>query len=162
MIQAGILTTLILIWAGITYANHVHDKRLVIYGRVAREPYLVRWHLISTRWFRVFLHSILRPDEDRDLHNHPWAWGFSLVLSGSYDELGATTGHQWWYQTVRRFSWRAFKLSSFHRITNVRPGTWTLFFAGPRVREWGFRTEGGTVVDWREYLGLPADHTLED
>src|SRR5690606_8416676 len=49
-------------------------------------PYLERWYLLPrNRVLNVYLHRFLRDDDDRALHDHPWAW-LSLLLQGSYVE----------------------------------------------------------------------------
>jgi hypothetical protein len=50
-------------------------------------PYLRRWWLIPrNRWFNLYLHNILRDDDDRALHDHPWA-NLSILLRGAYREV---------------------------------------------------------------------------
>jgi hypothetical protein len=39
----------------------------------------------------------------------------------------------------------------YHRIAEVRPNTWTLFFTGKKIGSWGFLTEQGHV-DHERYL----------
>jgi hypothetical protein len=51
------------------------------------ELYLRRWYITPRSWpKRVFLHCILRPDEERDLHDHPWNFR-TIVLKNGYDEV---------------------------------------------------------------------------
>jgi hypothetical protein len=39
----------------------------------ADNPYLLRWWIIPrNRWCNVYLHKILRDDDPRALHDHPW------------------------------------------------------------------------------------------
>lgn len=47
--------------------------------------YLRRWRVIQTPLFALYLHHILMPDGDRDLHDHPYPFA-SLILSGGYTE----------------------------------------------------------------------------
>lgn len=50
-------------------------------------PYLWRWHLLPrNRWFNVYLHKVLRDDDDRALHDHPYD-NISIVLKGGYVEV---------------------------------------------------------------------------
>lgn len=50
-------------------------------------PYLLRWYIIpKNRFFNIYLHKFCRSDDDRALHNHPWAWNLSIIIKGSYIE----------------------------------------------------------------------------
>lgn len=114
--------------------------------------YLTRYKLIRTPWFRVFLHRIYRPDLDRDLHNHPWPRAFAVILRGGYRE--SVHGDHFWGFSHKAVavSTRAFLPGRYHRITHVKPHTWTLFCAGRRSRDWGFLVDGRHVPH-AEYLG---------
>lgn len=61
-------------------------------------PYMRRWYL--TRQHRllnnIYLHHILRSDDDRALHDHPW-WNVSVVLRGGYYEW---TPAPWWVEPM--------------------------------------------------------------
>lgn len=126
-------------------------------------PYLTRWHLARFKpWFRVFLHRIWRRDKDRDMHNHPWTTGWAFILWGGYVEKYTLDGGR----TVRyreRKRWRLYRLEPdlYHRIIWTYGKVWTLFFAGPRTRDWGFLVDGQHVPS-RTYLGLPEGHDFGD
>ena len=49
------------------------------------QTYLRRWRVIQTPLFALYLHHILLPDGDRDLHDHPYPFA-SLTLKGGYTE----------------------------------------------------------------------------
>ena len=162
MITFVLLTALLLFW----YVLYVRDNALEIRGQADGELYLKRWHLFRCKRFRVFLHRIYKPDADRHLHNHPWPNAVGIVLRGGYAETRSSCNPLLAYyygswgdcndgRVNVLYPW------TYHRITRVLPNTWTLFIAGRRSREWGFLTPDGHV-DWRTYLGLPADATLED
>lgn len=119
-----------------------------------QHPYLRRWWVIPrNRWCNVYLHQILRSDDDRALHDHPWP-NVSIVLSGQYAEVTVSrrTGRIlrrnpglscWPYGTVTKL--RQALSVVFRRATTphrlvvdpARP-VWTLFITGPRWRDWGF------------------------
>lgn len=133
-------------------------------------PYLIRW-AINTPLFGVKLHHILRSDEDRDLHDHPWSF-LSVILRGGYWEHQATepltgpvtdprcdlrytaTGRP---VTTRRWYgpgsvlWRP--SPSPHRLElPAGQSAWSLVITGPKNREWGFRTICGWIPSgeyWR-------------
>jgi hypothetical protein len=48
-------------------------------------PYMDRF-VLQTPWFEVRLHHILRSDDDRALHDHPFSFT-SLLLTGGYREV---------------------------------------------------------------------------
>lgn len=45
--------------------------------------YLRRFFLFKSRWGNIYLHHILRSDDDPDPHDHPWDFT-SLILRGGY------------------------------------------------------------------------------
>ena len=101
-------------------------------------PYLERYYVGQLFGVTFYLHRFVRSDSERNLHNHPWGWGHSLVLRGGYDEEVLTdlvphvneAGGLVEIRTVR--FWNRINGNYFHRIVGVAPGTWTLFFHGPR------------------------------
>lgn len=127
-------------------------------------PYLVRWSL-TTPFGDIKLHHILRSDEERDLHDHPWSF-VSLILWGGYWEhtaefvfgdprydyrdsvSGLPSTRRTWHgpgSILRR------PAPSPHRLELPRGrSAWTLVITGPRTREWGFRTICGWLP-WNEY-----------
>ncbi len=124
--------------------------------RKGGEPYLERYYVGHLFGVTFYLHRFVSSDQEEHLHNHPWEWAKSLILSGSYDEevvidLCANL-HNGCYTTTRtvRF-WNDIGPNHFHRIANAKPGTWSLFFHGKRQRVkvgqcsvskgWGFLTK---------------------
>lgn len=111
-------------------------------------PYLRRWWLVPrNRWCNVYLHQILRSDDDRALHDHPW-WNVSIILRGSYIEV--MPGQRDKYRNVGSVVFR--RAEQLHRlvIDKISGPAWTLFITGPRVREWGFQCPKGWVP-WHEF-----------
>lgn len=118
----------------------------VIIGDDPLAPYMRRWWLVPRNEFaNVYLHEILRSDDDRALHDHPWA-NTSLVLSGRYIE------HTPEGSFAREAGFVGSReAESSHRL-EILPGerAITLFFTGPKVREWGFRCPKGWV-HWKDF-----------
>lgn len=111
--------------------------------------YLRRLRIIQTPWFGVYLHETTHPDQDRDLHDHPWNF-WSFVLKGGYTELFTLDGNTK-TNKFNRFSFHKMSRLAFHKITELNNvPTWTVIFAGKRVREWGFSTDNGWIP-WYEY-----------
>lgn len=117
-------------------------------------PYLLRWFVIPRNpVFNIYVHRFLRSDDDRALHDHPWAW-CSILLQGSYVEwrkpkLGSllllNTQH-FEAPSVRCHGPRfAHRLELMPNIECV-----TLFITGPRVRNWGFHCPQGWVP-WQQF-----------
>jgi len=127
-------------------------------------PYMLRWWVIPrNKWFNVYLHHFLRPDDDRALHDHPW-WNLSLLLKGHYWEIlpcnpDKPLGPS--YSTMRTAGAMVFRRpEAAHRIDldvdyaaavsagrDVYRSCWTLFITGPRIRDWGFWCPQG----WRPW-----------
>lgn len=148
----------------------------------ADAPYLRRWHVLPrNRIFNLYLHHFLRDDDDRALHDHPWAW-CSLVLAGGYYEHTIAAGG------IHRRRWRpagSVRISGprrahrieLHKHWVTRPGTvrdgadvsqitqhqtvtcFTLFATGPTVRNWGFHCPQRGWVPWQDFTD-PADPGL--
>lgn len=116
-------------------------------------PYMARIYLCPW-WFprQVYLHRILISDDT--LHDHPYEWSLSFLLSGSYREARARPVTIWpgspeervvLAQTDRRKRWLNYIPSgAFHALELDRGPVWTLFVCGSRKhpdgspREWGF------------------------
>lgn len=110
------------------------------------DPYLLRWFVIPrNRFFNIYLHCFCRSDDDRALHDHPWA-NASLLLRGRYVEHTIDAGGVHKRRELRagdfRFRWSG---KFAHRVELVDGRCWTLFFTGPRYREWGFHCDRGWV-----------------
>lgn len=63
--------------------------RWYVFSSDSGSPYLGRIyiiHLLRSLLPALYVHRIFRSDEDRELHNHPWKWALSLVVTGGYIE----------------------------------------------------------------------------
>lgn len=118
-------------------------------------PYMLRWWVIPrNRWFNIYLHHILRDDDDRALHDHPWV-NVSIVLKGGYFEVMGPGITKWRGRGSIVFR----RPTAAHRLVvkhvDGKGDCWSLFITGPRVREWGFLCPQGWR-DWRVFTA-PAD-----
>lgn len=116
-------------------------------------PYILRWWVIPrNRFFNVYLHKIMRSDDERALHDHPW-WNLSIVLRGGYEEI-----------MPRATKWRGpgsvvlRRATAAHRLViPIRNGgirfCWSLFITGPKIRDWGFHCPQG----WRHWKIFVAE-----
>lgn len=143
------------------------DADFAIGGR--DNPYLLRWWLTPwsrlyrrvpeerrTRWQRfvvslpgIYLHWVLRSDDDRALHDHPW-WNASLLLRGSYVEHKIAAGGVHYRTRVNAGDVVLRTARAAHRLEIDAGPCWSLFFFGPRVRDWGFHCKTGWV-HWRVF-----------
>lgn len=109
------------------------------------DVYLDRLYVVQTPLFGVMLHRIYRPDNQRDLHDHPWNF-FSVILLGHYVEDTAQGPKR-----RRWFNWKRAEDRHSIRECSRRP-VWTLVFTGRKRRTWGFWVDSGTRwVKWTEY-----------
>lgn len=129
--------------------------------------YLRRFYLYrGKKRPHIFLHHILRSDDDRALHDHPWAFT-SIMLSGRYTEISPFTdqrmesfydvrfdpcyGGHLFSERIRAFAIIRHKAQDRHRLY-LNPGetVWTLVFAGERERDWGFWMHG-EFTHWKKF-----------
>jgi hypothetical protein len=118
----------------------------------AEDPYMWRWWLIPrNRFFNVYLHCFWRSDDDRALHDHPWA-NCSILLAGKYVEHTISAGGVN-VRTERVAPAIKFRLSGrfAHRVELVDGNCWTLFITGPRYRQWGFHCPDKGWVHWEDF-----------
>ena len=109
--------------------------------------------------FGARVHHILRSDEGRNFHDHPWPY-LTIILRGGYWELQPEFIDNVVSRVVRTWhgpgSVLLRRANSWHRLELPEDQTaWTLFCTGPKVQHWGFLV-GRRKVGWREYLGVPA------
>ncbi len=115
-------------------------------------PYLQRWWLIRrNRVCNIYVHRFLRSDDDRALHDHPWA-SLTWCLDGGYIEHMRDQ-----VRVVRPGDIVGRRAATAHRVelhTGYRAllprYAMTLFITGPKIREWGFHCPRGWV-HWRDF-----------
>lgn len=125
------------------------------------DPYLERWFIARDRFVaNAYLHRFHKSDDDRALHDHPWA-SESLILFGQYYEHTQQADG-----TTRKTLYgpgdhRVRTAETAHRIELVSDAPCvTLFLTGPKDREWGFHCPNGWV-HWSRFVdtgnpGLPG------
>lgn len=135
------------------------------------KPYLERYYLGTLLGVRIYIHRFVGSDPARGLHDHPWPWAGSVVLSGWYwEELRGTEVVR---RRVRWFNWLTG--DSFHRVvlprmaqsirddqnfhlgwTQVDKPCWTLFFhRATYTKPWGFLR---TVSDDPQLIWVPHNY----
>ncbi|MBP5969417.1 hypothetical protein [Pseudomonas iridis] len=151
------------------------------------EMYMGRWWLFnpydrdshrSRLWWcpwSVRIHHIKRPDNDRDLHDHPWN-ARTIILRGGYTEQRLLQADDPALQQLlmktaelrqsfdapfeateyidrRPGDTASLSYGEYHRIDSVVDGgAFTLFISGPYQGTWGFLVSG-VKVPWRTYTG---------
>lgn len=110
--------------------------------------FIVRLHVLKTPWFAICIHWLNAPDPEPYLHDHPVTF-LSLILRGGYTEYRNTTKPIDIRNHVR-FNFIRASIQDRHTIVQVKPGTITLCFMGPKTREWGYHTPDGWVY-WKDY-----------
>ncbi len=122
------------------------------------QPYLRRWWVIPrNRWFNIYLHEVLRSDDDRALHDHPWL-NCSVILAGGYHEHRIAAGgcHTRNWRGEGSLTFRGPRAAHRLEVARAGPRTVTLFITGPIVRHWGFHCPSAGWRHWRDFTG-PAD-----
>ncbi|MFZ5743429.1 MAG: hypothetical protein ACOY7T_02980 [Pseudomonadota bacterium] len=118
---------------------------------VIGDDYLRRWYVIPRNSGQnVYLHDIRRSDDDRALHDHPWA-NTSFLLMGRYlEHTPEGVFERIEGQVITR------PAEALHRL-EVIPGERciSLFVTGPKVRDWGFACPQGWVP-WQVFTD-PTD-----
>ena len=137
-------------------------------------PYSQETHKPALWWYpwSFRIHHIMRPDEDRDLHDHPWN-ARTIILRGWYTEerLELATSVDMltpgrpllWLpgdeirklSTVQRSPGDTARRNhgEYHRIDQVSPGgVITLFITSKWRGDWGFLVNR-VKVPWRTYTG---------
>jgi hypothetical protein len=125
-------------------------------------PYMNRWIL----WFglgTLRVHRFMRDDEDRDLHDHPWA--FVTIPLQTYHEAVTVSGEASdslrTLRTVRRFRPHFRRAKHRHSVKLITRPTWTIVITGPKTRSWGFWRHG-EFVHWRTWVGQNPTAPCQD
>ncbi len=143
--------------------------------------YMRRWRILNTPWFGVRIHHILRSDNDRVMHDHPFSF-LSIILWGGYCEwrplyevvpllqLGLYTHCDLMKPVFKWFGPGSIlyrRAEALHRLelpslpADAEKGrqersAWTLVFRGPVRRGWGFQTKEGWMPA-KEFMARPAE-----
>lgn len=126
-----------------------------------------RWRILATPWFNIYIHNILRSDEDAHPHDHPWNF-LSFVLWGGYSEEWRPANEDWMfrkgfslYKSKRRPGTFVYhNAKDFHKLTLLKGSAWTLVFTfGKRRPSWGYQTEHGWI-DHKAYRELKYEGKL--
>lgn len=113
-------------------------------------PYMLRWWwLPRNKFFNVYIHKILKDDDDRALHDHPWP-SLSHMVSGVIEEHYLCPARIWTRKRTLikgQWVWRSAKFAHRLAVPPQSDTPMTIFITGPRVRDWGFHCPKG----WRHW-----------
>jgi hypothetical protein len=108
-----------------------------------------------------YLHYFFRGDADIEVHNHPWRFSMSVILTGGYVEERWDPIHK--VLETRHLSpgdINVIRSDDFHRVTLKEPdrGCWTLFLSSDRLdfkngHDWGFMDpKTQKYTPWGEFV----------
>lgn len=121
--------------------------------QVIGDNYLHRWHLLRNPGVRnLYAHWYLGSDDDRALHDHPWA-SWSILLWGNLFEVTEQSEKRIW-PLIPKF--RSAEYS--HRLVLKSQRALTLFYTGKKTREWGFHCPHGWV-HWTQFTDADGNQT---
>ncbi len=119
-----------------------------------------RYRLLQTPWFAIYIHQILRSDEELDMHDHPWKFT-SVILSGSYEETVTSPPYFDTTRWLRHYQGDVVEHAAeeAHRLRLTSKEVWTLVITSGRKREWGYQTKTGWLGH-KEYRQLKNERML--
>ena len=117
--------------------------------------YMRRW-TVRTPLGMVRLHHIMRSDNDRHFHDHPFNF-ISIILRGGYIESRPKEPPEIYLpgNVLFRFA------EDLHYLKLLDRDAWTLVLATNPRRRWGFETEDGWIdaADYDEWLAERKQET---
>lgn len=129
---------------------HITYRKVWDFGK--SKDYLFRWSLWLPFGLSLKIHKIVRADNDRCEHDHPW-WFVRVILYGGYKEI--IRGKPYARLPWRPWAfWRIYPcLPSFqHKIVKLyKKENWSLVLCGRNRGKWGFITNKGWI-HWRKFL----------
>jgi hypothetical protein len=111
-----------------------------------------RYRLLATPWFNIYIHQILKSDEEAHMHDHPWAF-YSFILKGGYKEVSSYEVDGWKEVHTNyylRHSLVHHKRNDAHKLTLMASCVWTLVLTYGKHETWGYQTEAGWI-DFQSY-----------
>lgn len=117
-------------------------------------PLLIRYYLFVCQRFSIYIHFLVRSDDVRALHDHPWNF-WTLILAGCYWEETPADPACWYsgWRLVRAGNFLYRPATWIHRLRMSAP-CWTLVFHTRTKRSWGFIEDSGET----DFLGHPYTH----
>lgn len=116
-----------------------------------------RWASLMHYLPSIRLHHIVKPDDARDKHDHPWDARTIILRNGYVEErleqpFSAYAPVTWTYLRLPGDT-ATVKFNEFHSITDVfGDGAWTMFITWKYQGTWGFMVDGAKI-HWKTYRG---------
>ena len=134
---------------------------------VDEEWYLLRVYLLprydkASYYPGLYLHRFFRSDKDRELHNHPWEFALSFILSGGYQEERLVDGEVQVFDR-KPFTFNIIRGDDFHRVrlNNEEEGCWTLFMSFNKYKSWGFLdATTNKFIHWRAFIEAKGERVV--
>ena len=89
-----------------------------------------RFQLAKTKWFNVYLHYLIAPNEHPQCHDHPWNF-LAIILFGGYTEF---RNGKWSWKRPGSILYRP--ATTQHNVVTFG-ANWSIVITGPKIREWG-------------------------
>lgn len=135
------------------------------------DPYMLRYYIIPrNKYLNIYLHKMVKDDDDRALHDHPWPF-LTIILWGGYTEVQPAKEYIFdWYlarEGIRTGLWKSVvgRLTEYvrkpfsihyrpefwpHRLRLRGKCSWSIIITGRQNRNWGFYTRSGWVR-WEDF-----------
>lgn len=113
------------------------------------------------------VHHILRSDDDRAFHSHPWSF-ITIILRGGYWEMKPVFDHGGFYMGYTKTWYGAGSIrfcssKALHRLEVPEGQTaWTWFTTFRWKHDWGFLSNPANMVPYKKYLGIPESTQPND
>lgn len=112
--------------------------------------YMHRWHILPRNAIQnLYLHHLLRDDEDV-FHDHPWDSTSFIIKGGFIEHTPEGSFQRRAGDVIHR------KAEDLHWLELRKDPLQTsvsLFFTGPKRRDWGFQCPERGWVPWQQYTG---------
>ena len=92
-----------------------------------------RFQLLKSRWLNIYLHRLSAPNWHPECHDHPWGFVAILLRRGYLERIGGRD----YRRRAGSILWRP--ATSTHNVITPYGTSWSLIFAGPKSRQWGFK-----------------------
>ena len=110
-----------------------------------------RW-LIDFGIFSIRLHHWLYSDDQRNYHDHPWAF-ITIILKGGYTDISPKDQNDISKEESKKermtFGTVKYRPANYkHTVKVDKKGCWTLLLTGREKRDWGFwvkRKDGSNI-----------------